>query len=146
MFPNEVKGKLIQNQKFLWEESYNSKKNTFIVTDEDVAWFRSELKIKDPLSSFISFYAVVAIPPVGNGPELLTLEQIIEYESVEEEPDELGSIYLRISSQEGGGGLVYCVETYAVYDVDWGQESDMINGIVGSKYQSFRDFLAYYYG
>ena len=145
MIPDKVELLLIKHPNFLWGENYDTNKKIFIITGEDRVWFKSELGVIDPSSSFISYYSVVAIPPVGNGPELYTLEQIVEYENDGEEPKEIGSGYLRISSQEGGGGLIYNVNTDAVFDVEWGQEEDMIEGRLQPKYQSFCDFLLKYY-
>lgn len=53
--------------------------------------------------------------------------------------------YLRISSIEGQGSYFYDKETDAVYDVDWSQMDDLMAGKLEPLFNSFYDFLEWYY-
>ena len=138
--PKEAENKLKNNLKFCYNEE-------FIVTNEDSKWFNESLGVEDLNSSFISYYTVVAFPPVGNGSELLTLESIIEnieYDK-KELPNGIGTRFIRITSFEGEGAYYYDNQTDKLYDTDWGNEEDMIKGRHQALAESFYDFLKKYY-
>lgn len=99
-------------------------------------------------TSFSEFYKEIGFPPVGKGEELYTLDQIVENAESgfhSDEHPEVGKRYLRISSIEGEGSYFYDKETDAVYDVNWGEEADMISGKKEPWFNSFYDFLEWYY-
>ena len=90
--------------------------------------------------------------------ELLSLEQILENyndpsfwwddidDDIKKQYPDAAKRYLPISTQEGEGGLYYDTKTDSVYDVDWGEEEDMISGKLKPMFNSFYDFLEWYYG
>jgi hypothetical protein len=98
---------------------------------------------------FISGYD---IPSIKKGEELSTLNQIMEYykepymlEELKEKYPEASKRFIQFTSIEGGGSYFYDNQTDAVYDVTWGQEEDMINGVLDPWFTSFYDFLEWYY-
>ncbi|HHD79432.1 MAG TPA: hypothetical protein ENK98_07365 [Epsilonproteobacteria bacterium] len=99
---------------------------------------------------FLEFYLNGAEYPKAYRIEtLVSLEEILddyknpfwgdEYPGIEQR-------YLRISSIEGEGSLFYDKKTDAVYDVDWNEMDDLIAGTLEPKFNSFYDFLEWYYG
>ncbi len=99
-------------------------------------------------SAFYDFFSHAGFPPLGKGEELYTFEQIIEEAKSgfhSDEYPEIGKRYLQITSIEGEGSYFYDKETDAVYDVDWGEEADMVSGKKEPWFNSFYDFLEWYY-
>lgn len=107
---------------------------------------------------FVNSYAY-DIPENKRGQELFTLDQILEnYQSqnwlnlfpdrvaLKEKYPEAGKRYLQITSIEGEGSYFYDIETDYVYDVNWGQEENMVMGKLKPWFTSFYDFLEWYYG
>jgi len=97
---------------------------------------------------FFEIYTNYRSLPVGEGEELYTLDQIIEdaddgFHS--DEYPEIGKRYLQFTSIEGEGSYFYDKETDAVYDVNWGEEADMISGKKQPWFNSFYEFLEWYY-
>jgi len=148
MLPENVKN-ILKVGKWCFEGSYDSQKDEFIITQEDRNYFLNELKVKHSDSAFIDFYSVVGFSPLGKGDELYTFDQIIEDTESgfhSDEYPEIGKRYLQFTSIEGEGSYFYDKETDAVYDVNWGEESDMISGKKQPWFNSFYDFLEWYYG
>ncbi len=58
---------------------------------------------------------------------------------------EIGERYLQLSSIEGEWSYFYDKETDAVYGVDWSEMDDFINGKLEPLFNSFYDFLEWYY-
>jgi len=104
-------------------------------------------------TSFYEFYLNgFEFPNILKGEELLSLEQIIDYynepymlEELKDKYPEASKRFIQFTSIEGGGSYFYDNQTDAVYDVTWGQEEDMINGILEPWFTSFYDFLEWYY-
>ncbi|WP_019617261.1 hypothetical protein [Psychromonas ossibalaenae] len=138
--PQEAEQVLRENVKFCFNDK-------FIVIDEDAEWFEANLGLKNSNSSFISFYTLVAFPPVGNGSELLTLDSIMENAEYDQQefPDGIGTRYLRFTSSEGEASYYFDVVTDKVYDVAWGEEEDLMNGKHPILFSTFFSFLQNYY-
>lgn len=138
--PAEVEKVLKENIKFCFDSDFS-------VTTDDSNWFRENLGLKKTSSSFISYYTIVAFPPVGNGAELMPLESILENakDDMDELPKGIGSRFLRLTSFEGEGAYYFDVETDKVYDADWGEELEMTNGNIPALSDSFFEFLQSYY-
>jgi len=148
MLPSSVIEKLKKNLSFCFENSYDERRGSFIfATDKHKAFYSKNLGIKKIDSAFINYYSVVGFPPIGQGEELYTLNDILEAKEEEDEelPSEIGSRYLRFTSIEGEGSYYYDVETDAVYDVNWGEEQVMVSGDKEPWFTSFYDFLEWYY-
>ena len=155
MLPDNAKSKLLKHSNLCYEE-YIDAKGIKSPSEEDEQWFKKTFGIV-PKSSFIDFYSVVAFPPIGKTNELLSLEQILEYyndpsfwwddidDDIKKQYPDAPKRYLQISTQEGEGGLYYDTKTDAVYDVNWGEEEDMITGKLKPMFNSFYDFLEWYY-
>ncbi|BFM17377.1 hypothetical protein R50073_35600 [Maricurvus nonylphenolicus] len=137
----------IEAERILRDNPHLCFDDEFTVSKDDSNWFEENLGVKDASSSFISFYKIVAFPPVGNGAELLPLETIMEMaeEDAEELPQGIGSRFLRLTSFEGESAYYYDVESDKVYSVHFGEELDMINGSLSAFTGSFFDFLQGYY-
>ena len=86
--------------------------------------------------------------PLGRGEELHSIDQIIDEKGSEFHEDENPGIYdrfLQISSIEGEGSYFYEIATDIVYDTDWGKEESMMMGKLEKKWDSFLDFINWYY-
>jgi len=138
--PKEAERVLKANLKFCFDDKFE-------VTEEDTKWFQEELGVANSKSSFISFYTIVAIPPVGKGAELLPLDSIMENAKldVEELPCGVGTRFIRLTSFEGEGAYYFDIESDKIYDVGWGAEEDMVNGMHPALAESFYSFLGGYY-
>jgi hypothetical protein len=138
--PEEAEEVLRSNVKLCFDSK-------FLVTEQDAKWFQKNLGLGDPNSAFVAFYTITAFPPAGNGAELLTLESILENsaEDVKELPQGVGTRFVRLTSFEGEGAYYFDVETDKVYDVAWGEESELVNGRLSPLAECFFDFLAKYY-
>ena len=73
--------------------------------------------------------------PSGNGEELHNLH------SIEGEYDG----FLQLSSPEGEGSYFYSIESDEVFDVEWGEEEELITNQLEPKWASFSEFLIWYY-
>jgi len=146
MLPDVVKDALIKNKNFCFPSRISGDTDELVVREKDRERFHEQLGIADRESAFVDFYTIVAAPPVGQGDELLPLQDIKEISRREEFP-ELDGIrdFFRISSIEGEGSYYYNRKTDAVYDANWGQEEDMVSGRLEPKFKSFADFLEWYY-
>lgn len=138
--PSEASRVLKENTQFCFDDKFD-------VTTDDSSWFRENLGVRDPSSSFIAYYKNVAFPPIGNGAELLTLEAILESakEDLETLPQGIGSRFLRLTSFEGESAYYFDVESDKVYDTPQGKELDMINSNLPALANSFFSFLKSYY-
>ena len=58
---------------------------------------------------------------------------------------QIGKRYLQISSSEGEHSYFYDKETDAIYSVDWSQLDDFNDGKLKPMFNSFYDFLEWYY-
>ena len=150
MLPDNCIEKLRSSLNFCFDDAYDSEKEIFTLASTGHKNYYSEnLGLKNIDSSFISFYAVVAFPPLGRGEELYTIDSIFEENNPDDKdenlPGEIGERYLRFTSIEGEGSYYYDVETDAVYDVSWGEEEDMVSGDKAPWFTSFYDFLEWYY-
>jgi len=138
--PEEAEQALRENVRFCFNDK-------FVVNEESAVWFKENLGVEDSRSAFISFYTLVAFPPLGNGGDLATLDSIFENAEYDKEefPSKIGIRYLRFTSGEGGGSYYFDVITDSVYDVTWGEEENLINGLHPILFNSFSDFLKDYY-
>ena len=148
MLPKNVLNILLNRKKWCNDDTISEDGKSFIISDESKAYFLDEIGIKNRNSAFISYYTVVALTPKGNGEELLTLDKIIEeydtqeYEGVEAKEMER---FLKLSSVEGEGSYFYDKNSDAIYDVNWGQEPDLAAGTLKPKFDTFYEFLEWYY-
>ncbi len=115
------------------------------LTQSDVAKALEFLKVNKD-SAFYDFFLRDFDSPKGKGEELEAITAIITDDYWEDEYPGISKRYLRISSIEGEGSYFYDKETDAVYDVNWGEEADMIRGKKEPWFDSFYDFLEWYYG
>lgn len=132
-------------------------KETITVDDDLLKKFRDLFNIEKEDSSFVAFYAVTPFPIMNeNGPELLSLNDIIENSGSEyftdyfahpsSVKDLFGKRYFVLTSGEGGSFFFYDSKTDGVYD------SYDVNGIKPDetlptpKWNSFYDFIESYYG
>ncbi|MDH5228462.1 MAG: hypothetical protein OEY38_00155 [Gammaproteobacteria bacterium] len=146
MLPDIVSNFYKSNLKWCYDGVFSAQDGKFIVTQDDKNYFEKELGIRNADSAFIDFYTLVAIPVVGNGSEISTLEKIIE----DAESGEYSSLpgmedYLRISSIEGEGSYFYSKVSDEVFDVSWGEEEKLSKRMLQPIYKSFFDFLEWYY-
>lgn len=147
MLSEIVKDKLIQNLKWCYPETIQSDKKGFVVTEDDKIFFVEKFGIANRDSAFIDYYTVVAVPMVGNGDELYTLEQLMDAMEYDEYEDIEGmDSFIRISSLEGEGSYFYCPATDEVFDVTWGEEDALANRLKKASFSSFYEFLNWYYG
>jgi len=121
---------------------YNKRK---FLTQGDVGKILDTLKIRKD-SSFHDFFLRDFDLPRGLGEELEAISVIAFNDYWSDEHPEIGKRYLQLTSIEGEGSYFYDKETDAVYDVNWGEEADMINGKKKPWFNSFYDFLEWYYG
>jgi hypothetical protein len=126
-----------------------------IITEDEALNALNYLKI-DKDSIFYEFYKTFR----STSDELYELNEILEnYQSqnwitllpekvkneFKEKYPNAGERYLQITSIEGGGSYFYDKETDYVYNVDWGEEENMITGKLKPWFTSFYDFLEWYY-
>ncbi|WP_418180300.1 hypothetical protein ACNSOL_09475 [Aliarcobacter lanthieri] len=118
------------------------------------------LNVKSNTAFYELYLNGFAEPEIYKGEELFSLEQILEnYQSqnwinlfpdkaikeFKEKYPNAGERYLQFTSIEGEGSYFYDKETDYVYNVDWGQEENMITGKLKPWFTSFYDFLEWYY-
>ena len=146
MLSQKVINKILEDG-FYFDDEFDFEKNEVVLTKKSREWFNNNLGIKNVNSSFVDFYSFV-IGPTGKGEPLYDLEQIIkDYENPfwKEQYPNITDNYLQISSIEGQGSYFYDKETDAVYDVDWSQMDDFMAGKLEPMFNSFYDFLEWYY-
>ena len=147
MLPKKVIKKILDDG-FYFEDNFDSEKNDLIITQKLREWFNEELGLKKIDSSFVDFYSFV-ISPLGKGGQLFDLEEILEnYHTphpLYAQYPQIGKRYLQISSPEGEHSYFYDKETDAVYSVDWSQLDDLNAGKLKPMFNSFYDFLEWYY-
>ena len=149
MLSKKVIDKILKSG-FYFKEQFDDEKKIIIMTDVIRENFRQGLGIKNTDTAFVDFYsfAVGGCGPKENADCLYTLEEIInDYKNPfwKDQYPNLSDRYLRISSIEGEGSYFYDKETDAVYDVDWNQMDDFVAGKLKPKFNSFYDFLEWYY-
>lgn len=143
---------------FYFDEEFDYDKKEVVLTLESRQWFKNNLGLKNLDSAFVEFYSFAVGGCGYKGEELFTLDQILEnYQSqnwlnlfpervaLKEKYPNAGERYLQFTSIEGEGSYFYDKETDYVYNVDWGQEEDMITGKLKPWFTSFYDFLEWYY-
>ena len=86
-------------------------------------------------SLFYKVFCSYRFFPSGNGEELYNLH------SMESEYDG----FLQLSSSEGEGSYFYSIKTDGVFDVEWGEEEELITSQLKPKWASFNEFLLWYY-
>jgi len=112
----------------------------------------------DKSSAFYEYYLDGFDIPINyHGDELLSLQQIIDRynnpyfwwddidENIKEKFPDAYKRYIQFSSEEGSGSYFYDNKTDKVYDVHWGKEEAMITGKLKPMFNSFYDFLEWYY-
>lgn len=152
MLPEEILTLLSENLRPASRSEYdaeieNAKKNGYnvpdidfdslLVTPQQASQAMESFKISDK-SAFYKLMQLYRDLPLGKGEELYNLNLIVEENTA-------GSRYLRFTSIEGEGSYFYDVETDAVYDVNWGEEELMESGQKEPWFNSFSDFLEWYY-
>lgn len=119
-----------------------------VVTNQDQASsILGELGIEEN-SLFFQIYKQVRNFPLGRGEELNTLDQIVNSSKNSFWDDDFPGFskkYLELSSIEGEGSYFYELSTGKVYDVDWGDIDDFVSGNIQAKWNTFSDFLEWYY-
>jgi hypothetical protein len=157
MLPDKVKRIFNKNKNLVYQE-YIGENNTLLYpTEEDKKWMQKNLGIINIDSAFVDYYSIFALPPLGNGDELLSLQEIVdEYnepyfwwddidEDIKQKFPDAPKRYIQFSSIEGGGSYFYDNKTDKVYNVNWGEEEAMITGKLKPMFNSFYDFLEWYY-
>ena len=127
--------------------------NEMTISQEDAQEKLRRLNIKKN-TVFYDFYmnglneSNLSIPEEAD--ELYGLDEI--YESYKNshplyaQYPQIGKRYLQISSPEGEHSYFYDKETDAVYSVDWSQLEELNAGKLKPMFNSFYDFLEWYYG
>lgn len=146
MLPDNVLKLYKANLDWCYDDSFSSETGEFVVTDQDKEYFINELGIKNVNSAFIDFFSIVGMPLLGKGDELYPLEEIIDLSESDEYPESIRmSGFLQMSSSEGEASYFYNKYTDEVYDIEWGEEEDMVQGSIEPIYKTFYDFLSWYY-
>ena len=86
--------------------------------------------------------------PNGKGEILDTLNQVIDHkESLfwDEEFPNFSDRFLQLSSIEGEGSYFYEKATDHVYDADWGDMEKLVSGELKPTWQTYEEFLEWYY-
>jgi len=160
MLSVNVQNILLKNLNFCYKDSYDHESKKFKpLKEKDVIWFRKTFNFENIINETIMcFYNIVAFPPLGQGEELFTLDEILEnYQTqnwlnlfperiaLKEKYPNVIERYLQITSIEGGGSYFYDKKTDYIYDISWGEEENMIIGKFKPWFTSFYDFLEWYY-
>lgn len=134
--------------------------NRLLFSQKSTADVLKFLNIKNSTAFYSLYLNGFEEPRIYVGEELFSLDQILEnYKSqnwlallpekirkeFSEKYPKAGERYLQITSIEGEGSYFYDKETDYVYDVDWGEEENMITGKLKPWFTSFYDFLEWYY-
>lgn len=152
--PKNRKSHDFQEQIKMWLEhniTINTINSMKFLTQEEKAKALYAMGIDN--GTFYEYYINgYAIPAKLKGEELSTLDQIVNnynkpymLEELKEKYPEAPKRFIQFSSIEGGGSYFYDNQTDVVYDVTWGQEENMINGVLKPWFNSFYDFLEWYY-
>ncbi len=147
MLSRKVIDKILQSGIY-FDNEFNYETKSLDITEKTRTWFKKNLGIKNTNSAFVEFYSFV-ISPIGKGGQLFDLEEILEsYQNphpLYAKYPQIGKRYLQISSAEGEHSYFYDKETDAVYSVDWSQLDDLNAGKLKPMFNSFYDFLEWYY-
>ena len=163
MLPKKVKKYFYElpknrnNQKVIEEINYWKNRNTksdiinsFILSQEDSEKALKTIGLKINTTFYKYYHDFYDLPDSDNcpGEELYGLKEILEdykdpfwgrkYPDIEKK-------YLQFTSIEGEGSYFYDKQTDAVYDVDWNQMDDFMQGKLKPWFNSFYDFLEWYY-
>ncbi len=133
--------KIIEKFTDLYGEDYI---NSQILTQHDAKGALNKLGINEA-TSFYSFYLHSFEPPeTYRSEDIFGLIEILgaKREAFE---SELPNNFLRISSIEGEFSLFYDINKDDVYGVDWSESKDFIEGRLTPKFNSFFEFLNWYY-
>jgi len=138
---------IIEKFQKLYGEKYV---NSLILTQDKAKKVLDELnvnKVKNQI--FYEFYLSRSSEPDNNYKDLLYgLSEIYEnYKNSfwKDQYPNLTDRYLQISSIEGEGSYFYDKETDAVYDVNWNEMNNFVEGNLKPMFSSFYDFLEWYY-
>ena len=115
------------------------------LTQDDVSKILEKNNVNEN-SAFYDFFVKYFELPNGKGEDLDSIPVILSNDYWSDEYPEIGERYLQLTSIEGEGSYFYDKETDAVYDVNWGEEEEMISGKMQPWFTSFYDFLEWYYG
>jgi len=137
--------------------SHEEINNTSFLTQEESMKALDNMGV-DKNSSFYEYYTDgFDIPQNYHGDELLGLQEIVDRyndpsfwwddvdEDIKEKYPDVKTRYIQFSNEEGGGSYFYDKKTDKVYDVTWGEEEAMITGKLKPMFDSFYDFLEWYY-
>ena len=139
--------KLKENLELCYDDAFMSGSGNCVVRQSDRDTLRKHLGVIPAESAFIDFYCVVAFPPVGNGPELYTIEHILALMGVKGPELVKRNCYICFSAIESGFSYFYNRETDEVFDCARGDEGRLVNGdlSVGATFSTFHKFLEWYY-
>ncbi len=136
--------KTIEKFKGMYGDDYV---NSIIWSQEEAKKVLNQLGI-EPTSTFYNFYLhAFEDPEAYRSEDLYALSEIHEDFKAPFWPElqSNSNHILRISSIEGEYSLFYDVKTDSVYGIDWGQKTDFIHGNISPKFNSFYDYLEWYY-
>lgn len=128
-----------------------------LISDELLKKFRDLFNIKQDSSSFVAFYAATPFPIMNeNGPELLSLNNIIDDSNLEyftdfftnplAVKDLFGKRFFVLTSGEGGSFFFYDSKTDGVYDSYEVRDTHAGDDLPAPKWETFYDFIESYYG
>jgi hypothetical protein len=121
--------------------------NSIIWSQEEAREVLNEIGINDN-STFFNFYLhSFEQPDAFRSEDLYGLSEIFDdfKEPFWPEFQTDSRQILRISSIEGEFSLFYDVKSDEVYGVDWGEMKEFFQGNIGAKFNTFYDYLAWYY-
>lgn len=129
---------LIMKDGSYYKKDFKEETKEVLITENIKSWFFENLGIKNKKSDFISFYTLVASPPLGKSVLLSPLDEIEEDENFTEE-------YILLGNDELGS-ILYDKNTDEVFefDIDIDLENIDINLAI-SKWKSFKEFLEEFY-
>lgn len=125
-----------------FEDQFDYEKRKVILDEATISIFVDQYGIKNKKTAFIEFYSLVGSPPLGNGPELFTIEEIDDFP----QKAEIGSLILFASGDTGS--YVYDPENDHVYEFDFLISTDTSLSDLDTPYQkwsSFSNFLDNFY-
>jgi len=132
-------------KKFNQQGISNDYLDSISITIQEAERLLKKIGVK-PQSAFYEFYKRFK----NSASELYNLEEILEnYKNphpLYAQYPQIGKRYLQISSPEGEHSYFYDKETDAVYSVDWSQLEELNAGKLKPMFNSFYDFLEWYYG
>lgn len=95
---------IIENGSY-FKKDYDEKTNTVRLDNDAKDWYMSQMGIKSSDETFMKFYNLVGTPPLGNGIQLLAMDEIFEDEHIKDEfiiigDDELGMLlYIKATGE-----------------------------------------------